>query len=370
MTTPTIAGARHAAPESPETFRDRLRDIVSPKTLVMGIGALVLQLAFILSYLGAFHAPAAHSIPVAIVAPGDVTTRVVNELNNVAGQPIKAFGATEADAREALRNDEISGVYLVDPNSHTDHLLVASGGGASVASAVQTVVTKAAQQQQRAVTVEDVAPFGPGDGRGMSGFYLVTGWAVGGYLFATMLSVAKGPRPVNVPRAVWRIASTVPYAVASGTGGALIAVKVLGAVSGQFWQVSAIGVLVTLASSTVAIALQTLFGTMGIGLTVLIFVVLGNPSAGGAYQAPLLPAFWRSLSDVLPNGAATDALRRVLYFGGHGAGHGLAVLSAWVIGGIVTALVGAAFIHRNNPNTVSAVFGGWRLEDRSVTGIA
>ena len=223
MTTTAIAGARHAAPELPETLRDRLRDIVSPKTLVMGIGALVLQLAFIISYLGAFHAPAAHSIPVAIVAPDDVTTRVVDRLNDVAGKPIQAFGATDADAREALKNDEISGVYLVDPNSKTDQLLIASGGGASLASAVQTVFTKAAQQQQRAVTVEDVVPFGAGDGRGMSGFYLVTGWAVGGYLFATMLSVAKGPRPGNMPRAVWRIASTVPYAVASGFGGALIA---------------------------------------------------------------------------------------------------------------------------------------------------
>lgn len=361
MAEKTFAGAaRHAAPEPPETLRDRLSDIFSPKTVAMAIGALILQLGFILSYLGAFHAPAAHSIPVAIAAPAEVTTRVIDELNKVAGQPINAFGANEADAREALKKDEISGVYVVDPSSHNDRLLVASGGGASVASAVQTVFTKATEQQQRVVTVEDVVPFSAGDGRGMSGFYLVTGWAVGGYLFATMLSVAKGPRPANVPRSVWRIASTLPYSALSGIGGALIAQKVLGALGGQFWQVAGIGTLVTLAASTVAVALQTIFGTMGIGLTLLIFVVLGSPSAGGAYQAPLLPPFWRALSGVLPNGAATDALRRVLYFSGHGAGHGLAVLSVWVIGATLAALVGAALIHRNNPNTVNAVFGGWR----------
>ena len=66
------------------------------------------------------------------------------------------------------------------------------------------------------------------------------------------------------------------------------------------------------------IALQTLFGVIGIRLTLLIFVILGNPSAGGAYQPALLPPFWQALSGALPNGAATDALRRIVYFGSHG----------------------------------------------------
>jgi hypothetical protein len=357
---PDRTAPKHAAIDVPETLRDRLRDALSPKTLGLALSALLLQLGFVLSYLGAFHAPAPHSIPVAVVAPPAVAEQVVDTLNKVAGQPVSASSSTEAVAREALMRGDTSAVYLVDPAGTTDHLLVASGGGASRAGAVQTVFTTAAKEQQRTVVVEDLVPLSAGDGRGMSGFYLVTGWAVGGYLFASMLGVAKGARPANLPRALWRIGATVPYAALAGLGGALIAEKVLGALGGHFWEVVGVGVLVTLSASTVAIALQTLLGTMGIGLTILIFVILGNPSAGGAYQSELLPPFWRALGGVLPNGAGTDAVRRIVYFGAQGAGHGVAVLLMWVLSATVVALAGAALIHRNNPDTVPAVFGGWR----------
>ena len=351
---------KHAAPEAPETIRERFFDAISPQTLGLALSALLLQLAFVLSYLGAFHAPAPHSIPVTVVAPPAIEQRVVDTLNSIDGHPVAATGGSEVNAREALRSGATSAVYIVDPAGSTDHLLIASGGGMSQAAAVQTVFTTAAREQQRSLDVEDVVPLTPGDGRGMSGFYLVTGWAVGGYLFASMLGVAKGARPANLPRALWRIGATVPYAVLAGWGGALIAEKVLGALGGHFWEVAGVGVLVTLSASTAAIALQTLLGTMGIGLTILIFVVLGNPSAGGAYQADLLPPFWRALNGLLPNGAGTDAVRRIVYFGSQGVGHSIAILLAWVLSATAVALVGAALVHRNNPATVPAVFGGWR----------
>ena len=360
MTGIADAAPKHAAPEAPENLRDRFYDVISPKTLGLALSALLLQLGFVLSYLGAFHSPAPHAIPVDVVAPPSVAAQVVDTLNASAGQPVRAASTTEAAAREDLMRGETSAGYPVDPTGATDHLLIASGGGASRAAAVQAVFTTAAQQQHRSVSVEDLVPLDSGDGRGMSGFYLVTGWAVGGYLFASMLGVAKGPRPANVPRAVWRVGATVPFAVLSGLGGALIAENLLGALSGHFWAVAGVGVLVTLSAATAAIALQTLLGTMGIGLTILIFVVLGNPSAGGAYQADLLPPFWRALNGVLPNGAGTEALRRIVYFGSHGAAHSVGVLLAWVVVAAAVALAGAALVHRNNPATVPAVFGGWR----------
>jgi len=349
---PPRAG-KHAVLDQPETMRDRLRDVVSARTLVPAIGVLILQFAFILSYLGAFHSPVAHHIPVTLVAPQQVGGQLVDELNRVAGQPVKAVSSGDAvAARQSLRDGDTSAVYLVDPTGNNDRLLVASGGGTSVSTAVETVFTAAAQQQHRALTVEDVVPLSPGDGRGLSGFYLVIGWAVGGYLFAAIVGIAKGSRPANLPRAFWRIGATAPYAVLSGLGGAFIAEKTLGALGGHFWEVAGIGMLVTLSGATVTIALQTLFGVIGIGLTLLIFVILGNPSAGGAYQPALLPPFWRALSGTLPNGAATDALRRIVYFGGHGASHGVTVLIVWIVGATIAALAAAALIHRPKPAAV------------------
>jgi uncharacterized phage infection (PIP) family protein YhgE len=145
---------------------------------------------------------------------------------------------------------------------------------------------------------------------------------------------------------VWRLGATVPYALASGLGGATIAGPGLHALNHHFLQIAGIGVLVTLSAATVTIALQTLFGVIGIGLTVVIFVILGNPSAGGAYQAPLLPPFWRAISDYLPNGAGTDAIRRIVYFNGHGLIPPVVVLLVWVIGGAVLTLAASANMKR------------------------
>lgn len=338
---------RHAAPEPPETLGDRFRDAIAPRTLALGLGVLALQFAFILSYIGAFHAPAPHRIPVTVVAPAQVAQQVIDRLNDIAGEPVAATAtADEQAARAALRTAETSAVYVVNPAGTDDTLLVASGGGTSVVTAVETLFTKAAAQEQRTVAVQDVVPLQRGDARGLSGFYLVIGWAVGGYLFAAMLGIAKGERPANFPRAVWRLGAVVPYALASGLGGAIIAGPVLHALEGHVWAVAGIGVLMTMAVAGVTFALQVLFGAVGIGLTVVIFVILGNPSAGGAYQAALLPPFWRAIGSALPNGAATEAVRRIVYFDGHGIGGPIAVLVVWAVAGAVVTLVASAFVHR------------------------
>lgn len=337
---------KHEAPEAPESLQDRFRDAIAPRTLALGVGVLLLQFGFILSYIGAFHTPAPHRIPVTVVAPPQVAQQVIHRLNAIAGQPVNATTSDENSAREALRTGDTSAVYLVNPAGADDRLLVASGGGTAVSTAVEQLFTQAAAQQRRTVTIDDAVPLQPGDARGLSGFYLVTGWAVGGYLFAAMLGIARGSRPANFPRTLWRLGATVPYALASGVGGAVIAGPVLHALTGHFWSIAGVGVLVTMSAAAVTIALQTLFGVIGIGLTVVIFVILGNPSAGGAYQPALLPPFWRAIGSALPNGAGTDAIRRIVYFDGHGLTHNIVVLVIWVLGGVAVTLTAAAIMHR------------------------
>ncbi len=342
---------KHIAVEPPETWQDRFRDAVAPRSLALGLGVLLLQLGFILSYLGAFHSPTPHRIPVEVVAPAQAAAQVVDKLNGLPGEPLVATAADEGAAREALRTGTTSAVYLFDQTGTADRLLVASGGGTAVAGAVQQIFTKVSAGQQRTVTVDDIVPLLPGDGRGMSGFYLVIGWVVGGYLFASLLGIAKGSRPATFPRVFWRLGVTVPYALLSGIGGALVAEPLLHAMNGHFWSIAGIGTLVTLSATTVTIALQTLFGVLGIGLTVIIFVILGNPSAGGAYQPLVLPPFWRAISSYLPNGAGTDAIRRIVYFDGHGVTHPVVVLICWIVGGVLVTLIGAAVFHRGGKSS-------------------
>ena len=211
MPVSSTSPGKHAIPDQPETRQDRLRDILSARTLVPAIGVLILQFRVHPVLPRRIPRPAAHHIPVTVVAPQQVAAQVVEQLNTVAGQPVKATGSTDAlQARQSLQNGETSAVYLVDPAGTDDRLLVASGGGTSVTTAVETLFTTAAQQQHRQLAVEDVVPLSPGDGRGLSGFYLVIGWAVGGYLFASILGIARGSRPANLPRAFWRVGRRCP----------------------------------------------------------------------------------------------------------------------------------------------------------------
>jgi hypothetical protein len=45
----------------------------------------------------------------------------------------------------------------------------------------------------------------------------------------------------------------------------------------------------------------------GTALVILLFVILGNPAAGGAFARPLLPGFWATVGGLLPPGAGVDS---------------------------------------------------------------
>lgn len=326
-------------------LRAELADAVTPRAFGSVVAVLLLQLGFVLSYVGAFHAPAPHRIRVGLVAPGAPAAPYVDGLNAITGRPlaVRAVGS-EQQARAQVRSGRLSAALVVHP-SRADRLFVATGGGASTATAVQQVLAEVERAQARSVATTDLVPLQPGDARGLTGFYLVVGWMVGGYLVASLLGVVGGARPVTSRRAAIRLAALVPYAVLSGLGGALVVGPLLGALDGHVLALAAVGALVVFAAAAATTALQVLLGVAGIGVAVLLFVVLGNPSAGGAYQADLLPPFWRAIGGALPNGAGTDTVRRVVYLDGQGIAAHLLVLAAWAVLGTLVALVGAALLH-------------------------
>ncbi|MDQ0379016.1 ABC transporter permease [Amycolatopsis thermophila] len=347
--------AASAAPEPPGGLAADLRDAIAPRTVLLVIGVLLLQLGFILSYVGAFHSPAPHRVAVAVVGP----QQTVDRINAIEGTPIEASVSTGADeARQRILTRDVQAAYVVDTAGTTDTLLVATAGGPALATAVEQVFTQLGAAQHRGLTVQDLVAPQPGDGRGLTAFYAVVGWLVGGYLAAAALGIAKGARPATLRRAAIRLAAMVPYAIVSGLGGALVVDQLLGALTGHFVSVWWIGAALTFAAATVTMAFQVLFGVIGVGITVLIFVILGNPSAGGAYQTELLPTFWRAIGDALPNGAGTAAIRNEVYFGGHATGRPILVLLIWGVAGlVVTVLASALRIRRENAGDSTTLTG-------------
>ena len=133
--------------------------------------------------------------------------------------------------------------------------------------------------------VIDIVPLQrDGDFHGLTGYYLVIGWIVGGYLVAALLGVASDAKRATRRRTIFRPIALILYAIISGLAGAIVVGPVLGALTGHLLALWWLGALLVFAVGAVTLAFQTLFGVIGIGVTILVFVILGNPSGGGAYQ--------------------------------------------------------------------------------------
>jgi hypothetical protein len=323
-------------------FMAEVRDAVTPRAAALMFAVLVVQLAFIGSYIGAFHQPKPRDIPVAIVNPGP-DGELLARLNGIPGRPIRAHGVdSEEAARAEIAHRKVYGALLVTGTAAPDRLLLAGAAGSSVAQALTQVITAVEQGQDRDLLTEDIRPVGSGDARGLSGFYLALGWVVGGYLVAIAVSTSKGARPSNKHRAVIRLGALLTYALLSGASGALLAHGLFGAVSGSVARLCWFGALLVFGAGAFTMALQALFGFVGVGLSVLLFVVLGNPSAGGAYPAPLLPPFWRTIGPWLPPGLGTDAIRGIAYFDGIGVERSALFLLGYAAVGVAGTLVAGA----------------------------
>ena len=91
--------------------------------------AFVLMLAFAFSYIGAFHEPTPHNVPIAVVGPPSVATR----LDQLPGDPLDTRGApSRADALSQIDDREVYGAYDVAAN----RLYVASAANRATAIAL------------------------------------------------------------------------------------------------------------------------------------------------------------------------------------------------------------------------------------------
>ena len=176
MTTATEHG-RQGSPEeliAPQGFWAELRDAVSLRTVSLIGGVLLLQFAFILSYVAAFHAPKPHEIRLGIVSPSEkISEQTADKMNAIDSHPLNAVPVADKDtAIQQIKSGELSAALVINIFGKTDTLLISSGGGATVANAVTKVVTLLVATQHRTVNVEDVVPLQSGDNYGLTGFYL------------------------------------------------------------------------------------------------------------------------------------------------------------------------------------------------------
>jgi ABC-2 family transporter protein len=304
----------------------------TPKAVALVLlPALVLMLAFAFSYVGAFHDPTPHDVPVAVVGPPAVAA----QLDRLPGSPLDARQVSSRPAALSQIDDrEVYGAY----EASTNRLFVASAANRATAIALETTFDRVAAAQHRpAVRVTDVKPLPPKDPNGTAAFYSMIAWVFGGYIGATLIGLIGTPRSRSTERGAARIGALAGFGIVGGILSVILLRASFDVFSGHVVTLCAIAALTIFASGAATAGIQAAAGPAGTGLVILVFVILGNAASGGPFARPLLPGLWRTIGGVLPPGASVDLARSALFFDGARVASPIAVLVAWAALG--TALV-------------------------------
>ena len=305
----------------------------TPKAVALVLlPAQVLMLAFAFSYVGAFHDPTPHQVPVAVVG----SPAVAAQLNRLPGDPLDARQASSRpDALSQIDDRDVYGAY----EAATNRLFVASAANVATAIALERTFDRVAAAQGRpAVRLTDVKPTPPKDPNGTAAFYSMIAWMFGGYIGATLIGLIGAPRSRSRQRAAARIGALAGLGIVGGILSVILLRACFGVFSGHVVALSAIAALTIFASGAATAGIQAAAGPAGTGLVIVVFVILGNAASGGPFARPLLPGLWRTVGGVLPPGASVDLARSALFFDGARIAGPILVLVAWVAFGTALAL--------------------------------
>jgi hypothetical protein len=288
--------------------------------LLLGL-IVVMQLAFIASYVGALHHPDPEGVPLGVVAPEAVFTTLSEQVGAATDAVVLVEVADADTARNQVESGELHGAVLFgDAGPSTDTLVVT--GVPSIAyetlfrevlDQVDDTLRQANPSAARGYTVDVVNAFPDEDPQGLTPFYLAIGWVVGGYLLLAFFGFTQ--RSAHGWDGIGRrLMVLVGYAAVSGTGGALIVGPLLGIVGDHLVQLAIFGAALSLAVTATVQALELLAGPIwGIGAAIVLYVVIGNPSAGGPFPRSFGPSAFEAIGGWLPPGMGVDGIRAVVY---------------------------------------------------------
>jgi hypothetical protein len=341
-TEPTPAGGRPRRQSMfgghvPEHGRPRGGAAWLVRASLLLAGVLLIGTAFIASYVGALHEPHPRDVPIGTVEGDTGAQALVAGLGEASPFALTVY-PDGAAADRALAERRVYAVLDTDPVADGLRLTLAGGAAPGVADLIRQALGAAATTARIPLSVRDTHPPAGRDPRGLTPFYLVVGWLLGGYLAATALAVIVGTVPRNGPRLGMRLGAFAVFAVLLGLAGALITGPVYGIWSHHLVALCSAGTLVVFTSAAVTAALESWIGLAGTGLAMLLLFIVGNPGSGGVYPPEFLPGLFRDLHRWIPTGQATELVRAIEYFGGQAIARPATGLAAWAAASLLAVL--------------------------------
>lgn len=302
------------------------------KLLVASLGVLVAVFALVLSNVAANHSPKPHGLPIGIVGTPAVADAARAELARAAPGAFEVHTYRSlTSARTGVLHRSVYGAFQPIPSPV---LLVATAASPPVAALLERTFASVAGRSRRPLAVNDLVPLPSSDSSGATSYSAILSLIIVGLAGTSVVFILTRHRPEGV-----RVVLTVILGVGAGLITALVTDVLVGAFHDHFFQVWGVTTLFVLAIGLPIAAFQVIFGIAGTAIGAVLFLVIGNPASGGSSAPQLLPGFWRTLSQLLPPGAAVTSMRDVVYFNGHGSSQALIVLAVYAVLGAAVAMI-------------------------------
>jgi hypothetical protein len=308
----------------------------------VGLAAVVLfQLLFASVFVGVLHHPALHDAPVAVAGRSPLAQVV----DSHGGGTVRLVAEPTAEAAQAaIRGGQVNAAIVASPRG--DSLLIQTAASPGTATVLTKEFTTAAAALKTPLQVRDLAPLPASDPDGISAFFLVIAWMLGGYVGATTLGLMLGGvRSPSLRNAATRLCLLAAYAGISGFLGALLIGPAMGVVAGYNFALAGVGTLLVFAAAAATVGLQAALGMPGTLIAIIGMVVLGDPTAGTSIATALLARPWNVIGQGLPPSAGLSAARSVIYLGGANITGPLTVLAVYAAAGTLLTLAATAWRH-------------------------
>ncbi len=298
-----------------------------PHKPVVTVVLIVIPL-YVTIALALFAWPATHlqprDLPVGLVGPAQVTDQIGPHLA-ANGIDVHLY-ANENDARAAIEARDVYGALIPGQDGMT--LLTASAASPAVAQllqqAAQTIIHENTGGQAVTLRVVDVVPTAVSDPRGAGFLAAILPLILAGLAIGASIGILT--RPVTI-----QIGLVTGSALLSGVMATLVIQTWLGILRGNWLANASVMTLLLLVLASGTAGFVALLGIPGVGVASLLFMLIGNPWSGLTSAPELLPDWVRITGQLLPPGAAGNALRGTAFFAGNDIAGSLTVLGIWLV---------------------------------------
>lgn len=295
---------------------------------------LFLAAGMAFAYIGAFHTPTPHNVPIAVVGTSAATKVFAQTLNDDSdGRAAVTTVPNADDARRLLVDQKIMAAYEADATHAT--LYVATAAGEAARGAATSIFLPIAYQQHLPLQIVDVVPATPDDQGGQTLFFLLVALSVGSYASAVAIAASTALLGIG-----WRILTAAGTALVLSAIGVFVTGAVYQALSGNDWIIWLLGALYSFGIVTIGVGLHAFLGKWTTPALTLLFVMLNFTSSGGVFPQTLAPSFFAGLNSFWNGAAWLDAARALTYFPGHAIGWDVLRLVLWAAVGVLLVALG------------------------------